>query len=379
MQKTLATLKAELLEKRLLETDAYHVGNAEGLIKLDAMENPFALPEALRERWVKAVAEVAIQRYPDAAAVACQQAVRAYWQLPETLDVIFGNGSDELILLLIMAIRASGRPVLGVTPSFVMYEKLSADVGVPFVAVPLTENFALDMKKLRQEILEQRPALLFFAYPNNPTGNLFSEADLLEIITLSDGLVVIDEAYFAFTGGKTFLQHLEAHPNALILRTLSKSGLAGLRFGMLLGDKNWLTEINKLRLPYNINSLTQAALTVILEHGQTILQEQASILMQERTRLQKALAQFPWRVWPSEANFILVSFEDTDNKEIKLSDDIFNALLAAKILVKRFGSGRLRQALRITVGSPAENTLLLAALGEFFDKKLTMLQAHVSM
>lgn len=371
MQKNLATLKTELLEKRLLETNAYHVANAEGLIKLDAMENPFALSAALREQWTKAVAEVAIQRYPDAAALACQQAVRNYWQLPETLDVIFGNGSDELILLLIMAIRASGRSVLGVTPSFVMYEKLSADLGVPFVEVPLNENFALDMKKLRQEILEQRPALLFFAYPNNPTGNLFAESDLLEIITLSDGLVVIDEAYFAFTGGKTFLHHLEAHPNVLILRTLSKSGLAGLRFGMLLGDKNWLDEINKLRLPYNINSLTQAALTVILEHGQTILQEQASILMQERTRLQQALAQFPWRVWPSESNFILVSFEDADNQGDKLSTDVFNALLAAKILVKRFGSGRLRQSLRITVGSPAENTLLLAALGEFFDKKLT--------
>ncbi len=362
MQKNQATLKAELLEKRLLETNAYHVANAEGLIKLDAMENPFVLPEALRKQWLKAVAEVAIQRYPDAAAAACQQAVRNYWQLPEAVEVIFGNGSDELILLLIMAIRASGRPVLGVTPSFVMYEKLSADLGVSFLAVALDEKFALDMKKLRQEILEHHPALLFFAYPNNPTGNLFSEADLLEIIALSDGLVVIDEAYFAFTGGKTFLAHLKTYPNLLIMRTLSKSGLAGLRFGMLLGDKNWLTEINKLRLPYNINSLTQAALPVILEYGSAILREQADILMHERVRLQKALAQFPWQVWPSDANFILVSTEDFAIAEV------YSALLAAKILVKRFGSGRLSNALRITVGSPEENTLLLQVLAAFFSE-----------
>jgi histidinol-phosphate aminotransferase len=361
MAKNRSDLKNALFEKRLLESHAYQVPNAEGLVKLDAMENPFALPEALRTLWTAAVAQASLQRYPEAAAVACQKAVRDYWRLPEDIDLLFGNGSDELILLLVMAIRACGRPVLGVTPSFVMYEKVSVDLGVPFVAVPLTADFSLDMKSLRQALLEQRPALSFFAYPNNPTGNLFSEAELLEIIALSDGLVVIDEAYFAFTGGKTFLSHLKTYPNLLIMRTLSKSGLAGLRFGMLLGDKAWLDEINKLRLPYNINSLTQAALPVILEQGAAILREQADILMRERVRLQKALAQFPWRVWPSDANFILVSSESTD-----ACDAAFNALLEAKILVKRFGSGRLRQSLRITVGSPQENTLLLQTLAAFY-------------
>ncbi len=335
---------------------AYHVPDAGGLIKLDAMENPYTWPEALKREWLEALRDVPINRYPDPAAQALRTQLKQSLAVPAGMDVLLGNGSDELIQLILMGVARPGAVVLAPEPTFVMYKMIASFVGMQFVGVPLAADFGLDLAAMRAAIKQHQPAVVFLAYPNNPTGNLFDAAAIETLLRESPGLVVVDEAYHAFAL-QSFMDRLGQYDNLLVMRTLSKQGLAGLRLGILAGDSVWLAEFDKLRLPYNINSLTQASAGFALKH-KNVLDEQAARLRAERARLLQELAALPGvQVWPSAANFILF-------RTAQSADAVFAALRQQGVLIKNLsGSGGvLVDCLRVTVGTPDENTVFLTAL-----------------
>lgn len=351
--------KEDLIEKwvsaSLLAQKAYHVPDSVGFIKLDAMENPYPLPEALRTKWQDVLQSQAINRYPDAQANSVKNSLRAIWQLSETQHMVLGNGSDELILLLSMLVRAPNRKILSVDPSFVMYRIIAENLGLEYINIPLEPDFQLPPEAILDAIIQHEPAIIFLAYPNNPTGNLFEIEQIIEIIEASPGLVVIDEAYYPFAQGHTFLPFLGKYPNLLVMRTLSKVGFAGLRLGVLIGDPLWIEQIDKLRLPYNINILTQASISFLAQHIDTFHQQAEKICL-ERAKLEQILQLVPQiEVFPSAANFLLMRVPDADS--------LFEALKQNKILIKNLNKpGLLENCLRVTVGTNKENVAFLKAL-----------------
>ena len=350
---------AALIKPQVRALKAYHVPDPGDCIKLDAMENPYQWPDELRQAWLQALAGVEINRYPDPAASELAKALRDTLQVPDDMAVLLGNGSDELIQMLALAVAQPGRVVMAPEPTFVMYRLIAEVAGMQFVGVPLRPDFSLDTEALLSAIREHQPALLFLAYPNNPTGNLFEEAGIISMLEQSPGLVVVDEAYAPFTDA-SFMQRLGAFDNLLVLRTVSKMGLAGLRLGMLAGPKAWLDEIDKTRLPYNINSLTQVSGRFALRHAD-VLQSQAQQIRSDRSWLAGQLAALPGiTVYPSEANFIL--FRTRKGKATML----FDALRAQGVLIKHLAAktGALADCLRVTVGTAAENEAFIRALSQ---------------
>jgi histidinol-phosphate aminotransferase len=336
---------------------AYHVPDATGLVKLDAMENPYAWPPAQRREWLDVLRSVTLNRYPDPDARVLRARLRAVLAVPGGMELLLGNGSDELIQIVLMAVSNPGAVALAPAPTFVMYEMIATFAGMKFAGVPLAEDFSLDMPAMLAAIEAHRPAVVFLAYPNNPTGNLFARADVERVIEAAPGLVVLDEAYHAFAG-ESFLERLGAHDNLLVMRTLSKQGLAGLRLGVLAGPAAWLAEFNKVRLPYNIGSLTQASAEFALEH-MALLDEQAGRIRADREKLFQALARLPGvHPWPSKTNFILFR---TDGRD---ADEVFEGLRSRGVLIKNLNSagGALQDCLRVTVGTPEENDVFLKAL-----------------
>lgn len=335
---------------------AYHVADASGLTKLDAMENPYTLDE-LTGHWPEVLASAAINRYPDPSATALRDILAQVMAVPDSAATMLGNGSDELIQMLAMAVSGKDRCILSFEPGFVMYRMIAEFVGMQYVGVPLDQQFELDMEVTRNAIEEHQPAIIFIAYPNNPTGNLFSEKDIEEILNIAPGLVVLDEAYQPFAQ-ETFMPKLEQYDQLMVMRTVSKMGLAGLRLGMLAGNPALIKEINKVRLPYNINVLTQHAAKSALEHVD-MLDEQAAEIRAERDLLLKNLMEMEEiEVFPSSANFILYRVIQGS------AEAVFEAIRADGILIKNINAqaGPLKQCLRVTVGKPEENKLFIKAL-----------------
>ncbi len=354
----LAQLVERLVRREVRQLSAYHVPDSGGLIKLDAMENPYTWPPALRDAWLAELRDVSLNRYPDAASRVLVDELRRFFAIPSDYEVLLGNGSDELIQMLALAVGSSGTVMLGVQPGFSMFRPIALATGMDFVGVPLLANgFGLDVAALRQAIEQHEPRLTFLACPNNPTGNLFDEDDICAVIEAAPGLVVIDEAYEIFAG-HSFMHLLDRYPNLLVMRTLSKIGLAGLRLGLLIGAPAWLAEINKIRLPYNINVLTQASAAFALRHAD-MLREQAAAICAGRERLQRAMALLAGlTVFPSRANFILFRVPAGRARPI------LESIKARGVLIKSLDGegGVLKDCLRVTVGTPEENTAFLAAL-----------------
>jgi len=334
---------------------AYRVNDAAGLIKLDAMENPFDLPTQIRDRAMVLCQRAEINRYPDPEARHIKSALKNRYALDGATDLLFGNGSDEIIQILAMVLGGPGRSILSVEPGFVMYKLISAYTGSRYIGVPLDDQFEINIESTLNAINEHQPALVFIAQPNNPTGNLFSDKAIRAIAEATPGVVVIDEAYTAFTDAD-YLSWLHEFPNLVVMRTFSKLGLAGLRFGMLFGHSRWIEEFNKARLPYNINALTQATVLAALEHFDQLL-EQTEKLRDERMFLYQQLKRLkPITVYPSEANFILIRLPHS-------AGAIFEGLKSSGILVKNLAGSHhlLRECLRITVASRDENFAFLSA------------------
>ena len=344
-----------LIRPEIRAIKAYHVADASGFIKLDAMENPYRLSAALAQELGARLADVALNRYPPADPAAFKAKLASAIGLPDGLQLMLGNGSDELIHLVIQACAKPGSTVLAPWPGFVMYEMSSVFDGCRFVGVPLRADFSLDRGAMLAAIEAHRPAVVFLAHPNNPTGNLFDRETMHAVVAATPGLVVVDEAYLPFAQD-TWLPSVPAHPNLLVLRTLSKLGLAGLRLGYLCGGPAWITEFDKVRPPYNVNVLTLAAAEMLLDHLPE-LDRQAALIRDERARLFKALRGMPGvTAFDSAANFILIRVGDADR--------VFAGLKARGILIKNVSRmhALLAGCLRATVGTVAENDAFLAAL-----------------
>ena len=347
---------ADLVRDEIRALTAYHVAPAAGLVKLDAMENPYRLPPELARELGEFLATIAINRYPDPVAPRLKASLRDAMGIPAHLEVLLGNGSDEILQIIAMALAKPGATMLAVEPSFALYRMSAAMTGMRYVGVSLREDLSLDVGAMLAAVERHRPAITWIAYPNNPTGALFPAQDIRRLIGASPGLVVIDEAYYAFSGGATFLAEVADHPNVVLVRTVSKLGLAGLRVGLAIGPREWLDEFEKVRLPYNVNVLSAAAAEFVLAH-RAVLDEQTQALVHERARIERALDTMPGvRRFPSAANFVLVRVADAPRA--------FEHLKASGILVRIFHGSHplLAHCLRLTVGTPDENRRLLEAL-----------------
>lgn len=347
---------ARLLRKEVRALKAYHVPDSRGYTKLDAMENPYDWPEEMVKEWLQALRLAAPNRYPDPGCAELKEALRATNGVPPGAELLLGNGSDEIIQILLMGLKP-GSTVMAPEPTFVMYRQIAHSLGLTFIGIPLAkEDFALDLVAFREAIVEHDPALIFLAYPNNPTANLFDRSAMEAILRTARGLVVVDEAYAPYASA-SYMSEIPAFPHLLVMRTLSKLGLAGLRLGFLVGDPAWIHEFEKLRLPYNINVLTQiSALFALSRHS--ILDGQVKAILSERERLLGKLRQIEGiHVFDSSANFILLRL-----KEGK-AGDVFEALKARGVLIKNLDpqGGSLAGCLRVTVGTPEENDRFLEA------------------
>ena len=335
--------------------EAYSVPSAAGLIKLDAMENPFPLPPGLMQQLSNRLGRTALNRYPLSDPKGFKERLARAVGVPEGMALMLGNGSDELIHLVIQACARPDAVVLSPAPSFVMYEMSARFNRCSFVGVPLRPDFSLDGEALLAAIEEQRPAVVFLSHPNNPTGNLFNRAVVEKVLEVAPGLVVIDEAYLPFAQD-TWMPQLPRLANMLVLRTMSKLGLAGIRLGYLVGHPDWIGQFEKVRPPYNVNVLTLATAELMLENL-PILDSQAATLRAERARLFTALAESAGVTpFPSAANFILFRVEKPDR--------IFAALRERGILIKNVAHMHplLAGCLRVTVGSAVENQAFIKAL-----------------
>ena len=341
---------------------AYAIQDAVGMVKLDAMENPFPLPPELQRALGERLGAVAINRYPGARIEELKRALAAYVDLPAGQALMLGNGSDELIALLSMACDTPGASILAPLPGFVMYAMSAQLQGLAFHGVPLSADFELDEAAMLAALRAHQPAITYLAYPNNPTANLWDATVIRRLIAEAatfGGLVVMDEAYQPFSS-RSWLSEMREHPvanaNVLLMRTLSKFGLAGVRLGYLLGPAALVQEVDKLRPPYNVSALNAECALFALEHT-GVFAAQAAQICEQRAVLIEALARLPGVCpFPSDANMVLVRVPDAQR--------CFDALKARGLLVKNVSKMHtlLGQCLRLTVGTPLENALLITAL-----------------
>ena len=355
---TLQERLKKLVRQDIQSMHAYAIQDSTGLVKLDAMENPFRLSEALRKELGERLGRVAINRYPVVCVAEAITALSKYVELPAGCKLMLGNGSDELISLLALACDVPGATILAPLPGFVMYEMSAKLQGLKFVGVPTTADFELDGDAMLAAIAQHRPAITYIAHPNNPTANLFDAGVISKIVAAvgeQGGLVVFDEAYQPFSSS-TWMDKVARFEHVLVMRTLSKFGLAGVRLGYMVGAAALIDEIDKVRPPYNISALNAEATLFALEHADEFAR-QAAVLRSERARLQAALQVIPGvRAFPSEANMILVRVPD--------SKRCFEGMKARGVLVKNIAGLHplLANCVRLTVGTPEENTLMIDAL-----------------
>ena len=345
----------ELIRPEILALQAYHVADSEGMVKLDAMENPYPLPAAMRRDLAEHLSRVDLNRYPDPTGRKLRELLAQKMRVPAGMEILLGNGSDDLIQIVTFACARPGAAMMFPAPTFVMYSVDAVLSGMQPLRYELREDFTLDRDAFVARVKAQQPALIFIAYPNNPTGVLYPEEDVVAVLRAAQGLVVLDEAYHVFAK-KSFLPRLAEFPNLVVMRTVSKLGLAGIRLGYLVGRAAWIDQFNKVRQAYNVNALTQAAATFVLERLE-VLEQQADRVLAEREGLGRALAALPGvTAYPSAANFFLVRVPDADRT--------YEALRRQGVLVRNLNGPSLKNCLRITVGTPDENRILLTAMRE---------------
>jgi histidinol-phosphate aminotransferase len=341
---------------------AYAIQDSAGMVKLDAMENPFSLPPALQLELGARLGSLAINRYPGSRIGDLKQALARYVDLPAGHSLMIGNGSDELISLLAMACDVPGASILAPLPGFVMYAMGAQLQGLGFHGVPLTADFELDEAAMLAAMNKHQPAITYIAYPNNPTANLWDAAVIRQLIAAAavfGGLVVMDEAYQPFSS-RSWLDEMRSHPeanaNVLLMRTLSKFGLAGVRLGYLVGPEALVQEVDKLRPPYNVSVLNAECALFALEHA-SVFSQQAAQICEQRDVLIAALSTMPGvTVFPSDANMVLARVPNAQRS--------FDGLKSNGVLVKNVSKMHplLGECLRLTVGTPAENAQLIQAL-----------------
>jgi histidinol-phosphate aminotransferase len=352
-----------LLRPEVRALSAYHVPDSKGFIKLDAMENPYGWPKDTVDLWLEQLRGAEPNRYPDPVCAALKAALKAANGIPQGAELLLGNGSDEIIQILLMALRPGGT-VMAPEPTFVMYRQISLSLGLPFIGVPLrAEDFSLDIERFCAAIERHQPSIIFLAYPNNPTGNLFDPSVIERILALAPGLVVVDEAYAPYAGA-SFMGQVGGHEHLVVIRTLSKLGLAGLRLGFMAGPPEWIAEFDKVRLPYNINVLTRISAEFALARHEVFAAQIEDILRDRSTLMAELKTIDAIQVYESRANFILLRLLRHD------ATAVFAALKAAGVLIKNLHpyGGLLAQCLRVTVGTPPENRRFLAAFRQALEE-----------
>ena len=338
---------------------AYHVADPVGLIKLDNMENPYAWDASIEEAWLQVLRTAEINRYPDPASKSLEKSLRSAFSIPNEYGLLLGNGSDELIQMICMALAKPGAVVLSPAPTFVMYKMIAMFSNMAYESVELNADFSLPVQAMLGAIAKHQPAVVYISYPNNPTGNLFDEEGLCQIIEAARGLVVLDEAYYSFAG-RSFLPYLDKYTNLIVMRTVSKMGMAGLRLGYMVGHKDWIEEFNKVRLPFNINCMTQLTAEFALEH-RAVFDAQTEEICESRAQLFEEMQAIERiQCFESAANFILFKTQDGE------ADRIYAALKEAGVLIRNLSGqgGLLTDCLRVTIGKPEENTAFINALRE---------------
>ncbi len=347
----------QVIRPEILRLLPYHVPSSSGMIKLDAMENPYSLPETLREEIAQLVTTISANRYPDSNSVSLKASLRETMEIPMGMDIMLGNGSDEIIQIVALSLAKPGAVLMSVEPAFVMFRMIATYARMEYIGIPLKANFSLDLDLMLTAITKYQPAVIFIAYPNNPTGNLLDAEAVSRIIESAPGVVVVDEAYHAFADA-SFMDKLSEYPNLLLMRTLSKLGLAGLRLGLLTGRSEWLIQLEKVRLPYNVGVLTQEVVRKILQYP-NILQQQADAIKAERVVMSKYLNVLDGvEAFPSDANFILF--------RVSKASQVFSELKKRNILIKNLDGSHplLKNCLRVTIGTPDENKQFLRVLQE---------------
>lgn len=345
------------IHSHIQSLQAYSVAKAQGLVKLDAMENPYVWGDELRGQWLEELKGLALNRYPDGQAVDVVTALTQAFSIPPSLSVLLGNGSDELIQTIALAVGGAERVMISAEPSFSMYRVITSITGSTFVATPRDAQFNIDQDALLRAVAEHDPCCVFLASPNNPTGNPCDPELIEKIANACSGIVVVDEAYDAFSES-SFMDRVGAHQNVVLMRTLSKLGLAGLRLGFLMGEPNLISELNKIRLPYNVNVMTQASAAFALQHLDWF-DHQAEKIKKARERLLSSLASMAGvTVYPSAANFLLFRVADGSGEAV------FSNLKQQGVLIKNLHGThpQLADCLRVTVSTPEENQLFLDAL-----------------
>lgn len=352
-----------LIRDDIRAMSAYQIADIpSGFIKLDAMESPshpFEGHGVLMQELQAQLASAPIHLYPDPAKSGLQEALRAEFDIPDCAAIALGNGSDELIQFVTMLTAKPGAAMLAAEPSFVMYRHNAALYGMDYVGVPLNGDFTLNLPAFLEAVKTRRPALTFIAYPNNPTGVCFARGEVEAVISSSDGIVVVDEAYGAFNGD-SFLGQAGRIPNLIVLRTLSKIGFAGLRIGYAAGCPEVIGELQKILPPYNMNQLSLNTAKFALRHY-GIISANIGSLKNERERMMAELGGIPQiKAFPSQANFITIRVPDADL--------LFDTLKQNRILVKKLHGAHplLEHCLRITVGSPAQNDAVLDVIRRLY-------------
>ncbi|WP_416189184.1 histidinol-phosphate transaminase [Neisseria sp. CCUG17229] len=342
---------------------AYHVADLpKDFIKLDAMESPYhpfaGSPELLNE-WTALLAQADVHLYPNPAASGLQEALREAFDIPEAASVALGNGSDELIQFISLLLAKPGATMLAVEPSFVMYKQNAALFGMNYVGVPLNDDFTLDLPAVLAAIDTHNPALTFIAYPNNPTGVRFKREEVEAVIRASKGIVVVDEAYGAFSDD-SFLPQAGSVDNLVVMRTVSKIGFAGIRIGYAAGSANIMNELAKVLPPYNMNQLSLATAKFAMQHFEAI-HDNVLKLKAERERMFAELSAIGrLKAFPSKANFITVRVPD--------AVELFETLKQNNILIKKLHGNHplLDQCVRLTIGSPEQNDAVLNIIRKLY-------------
>lgn len=349
------------IRKEILEQTGYRVDIHDCPVKIDAMENPYSLPPYLQAALGERLQKVALNRYPEAGALQLRSRYADYFGVDADM-LMLGNGSDELISILCNALAPRSASILIPTPTFAVYRIVARNHGCRILEVPLGDDFDLDLPAMLDVIRGQQPALVFISNPNNPTGNVFDPKKIEALLEASEGLVVVDEAYFPFAG-ITLVPLLATYGNLVILRTLSKVGLAAIRVGFLMAAAELVRELDKVRLPYNINSLSQVGAAFFLDEEAVFLEHIRSIISNREMLFKQMKKLAGIRLFPSAANFIFFSCEYD-------ADSIYSDLLNRGILIKNLNEpGRLRNCLRVTIGNSSENVQFLEALCECLTKR----------
>ncbi len=337
--------------------NAYHVPISTNMIKMDAMESPFPLSDELTDQYLTYLGDVQLNRYPSHSSDKLNQTLRLLMNIPKEFGVLLGNGSDELIQLLALACD-TGDTVLSVEPSFVMYGMITKFTRLNYQSVLLTDDFEIDDDAMQKAIKTYNPKLIFIAYPNNPTGNTFNREIIEHIISSTKAMVVLDEAYYAYTTD-SFLTDIAKYPNLVLLRTVSKIGFAGLRLGLLIATQDTINQLNKLRLPYNINILTQVSANFLLQEKNTINANVSVILVQRQVLFDALIKINVLKVYPSQTNFILFKAPNTNILFDFLKE---NGVLIKNLSVKK----KLINCLRVTIGTEEQNQKFINIVEKFY-------------